>query len=77
MVNSMKMVVIHDLQCIQLYDLTLLHSELLRLFVSNFLVAKVLSLTDYAENKQTLFSGGRPEASKRNLNFQSTTWHQF
>jgi hypothetical protein len=56
MVNSMKMVVIHDLQCIQLYDLTLLQSELLRLFVSNFLVAKVLlSLTEYAENKQTLF----------------------
>lgn len=52
----MKMVVIHDLQCIQLYDLTLLQSELLRLFVSNFLVAKVLlSLTEYAENKQTLF----------------------
>jgi hypothetical protein len=52
----MKMVVIHDLQCIQLYDLTLLQSELLRLFVSNFRVAKVLlSLTDYAENKQTLF----------------------
>jgi hypothetical protein len=23
------------------------------------------------------FSGGRPEASKRNLNFQGATWHQF
>jgi hypothetical protein len=22
-------------------------------------------------------SGGRPEASKRNLNFQGATWHQF
>lgn len=51
----MKMVVIHDLQCIQLYDLTLLQYELLRLFVSNFFVAKVLlSLTAYEENKQTL-----------------------
>ncbi len=24
-----------------------------------------------------LFSGGRPEGSKRNLNFQSATWHHF
>jgi hypothetical protein len=24
-----------------------------------------------------IFSGGRLEASKRNLNFQGTTWHQF
>jgi len=23
------------------------------------------------------FSGGRPEASKRNLNFQSATWHHL
>jgi hypothetical protein len=25
----------------------------------------------------SLVSGGRPEDSKRNLNFQSATWHQF
>jgi hypothetical protein len=25
----------------------------------------------------SFFSGGRPEASKRNLNFQGATWHQF
>jgi hypothetical protein len=25
----------------------------------------------------TLFSGGRPEGSKRNLKFQSATWHHF
>jgi hypothetical protein len=24
-----------------------------------------------------IFSGGRPEASKRNLNFQGGTWYQF
>ncbi len=24
-----------------------------------------------------LFSGGRPEGSKRNLNFQGATWHHF
>jgi hypothetical protein len=27
--------------------------------------------------KREVFSGGRPEASKRNLNFQGATWHQF
>jgi hypothetical protein len=30
----------------------------------------------YIEIKK-MFSGGRPEASKRDLNFQSATWHQF
>jgi hypothetical protein len=25
----------------------------------------------------TLFSGGRPEGSRRNLNFQSATWHHL
>ncbi len=24
-----------------------------------------------------IFSGGRPEGSKRNLNFQSATWHHL
>jgi hypothetical protein len=24
-----------------------------------------------------IFSGGRPEVSKRNLNFQSATWHHL
>jgi hypothetical protein len=27
--------------------------------------------------KLFFFSGGRPEGSKRNLNFQGATWHQF
>jgi hypothetical protein len=31
----------------------------------------------FVRKSMFLFSGGRPEASKRNLKFQSTTWHQF
>jgi hypothetical protein len=27
--------------------------------------------------KLALFSGGRPEGSKRNLNFHSATWHHL
>jgi hypothetical protein len=36
-----------------------------------------MSLNKLLISAMVFFSGGRPEASKRNLNFQSATWHHL
>jgi hypothetical protein len=48
-------------------------------FVAKFrnLVGEFFIRNFLKHHKIVIFSGGRPEASKRNVNFQGATWHHL